>query len=112
MTLYMLQLDTPLGNENHSASLYLGYTKNLKTLVKRIDYHRKGQGATFTKRAVEKGINLKVVLVIDGDRSLERKIKNQKNHRRFLNKMLKEIYNDTTILNNLLKVLEVCNHVA
>lgn len=55
---YILELDRPLGNENHQARYYTGYTEHLEG---RIWYHESGLGAAFTRAAVERGIGFKVV---------------------------------------------------
>jgi hypothetical protein len=50
-----------------------------------LQHHRSGTGAAFTRAAAERGIEMTVVLTIPhGDRQLERKIKNQKNTKRFV----------------------------
>lgn len=84
---YILELSKPLGNERHSASLYVGWTSNL---AGRLYYHEGGQGAAFTRAAVERGITFKVVLFIPGaTRELERKIKRYKNTRQWMERYLK-----------------------
>jgi putative endonuclease len=79
---YILELDQPLGNAKHQASFYVGYTRNLEG---RLYYHERGQGAAFTRAAVERGIGFKVALFIPGaGREVERKIKASKNIRRWI----------------------------
>lgn len=77
MGVYILKLDRPLGNDNHRAQYYVGWTVNLPA---RLSFHRKGRGAAFTRAAVEQGIGFEVVVWIPGaTRELERSIKNYKN---------------------------------
>lgn len=86
MSVYFLEFDTPLGNLNNKraqAKFYIGWTDDVDA---RLAEHRAGRGAKITAAAVERGIGFKVVLVIDGDRSVERAIKNKKNTRKFLEK--------------------------
>lgn len=87
MAVYMLQFDTPLGNPNKkqaSASFYLGWCED-RRLGKRLREHFAGRGASITRAAVERGIDLKVVMVIEkATPELERRLKNQKNHERIL----------------------------
>lgn len=44
---YMLQFDTPLGNDKHRAHYYLGYCK-ARRLDERIAEHKSGYGARIT----------------------------------------------------------------
>ncbi len=55
---YLLMLESPLGNERHSAQFYLGSCANLK---KRFQQHLKGTGAAFTRAAVQRGIKFEIV---------------------------------------------------
>lgn len=76
---YILQLSRPLAGR---AQFYVGYTTNVQG---RLYYHRQGKGACFTREAVRQGIQLELVLWIPGGtRQLERRIKNQKNTGRFI----------------------------
>lgn len=86
--IYVLKLERPLGNAKHQAQYYVGYSKNKYTLGLRIEHHRKGCGSSFTRAAVKQGIGFDVVLIMEGDRSVERKIKNQKNTKRFVERQL------------------------
>lgn len=86
---YILQLERPLGNSRHKAQYYIGWC-NDDRLEARLWHHRNGRGAAFTRAAVERGINFDVVLTIPGaSRSDERRIKNQKNTRRFVERHLR-----------------------
>ncbi len=78
---YILELSSPLGNESHQAKYYIGWAKNFHA---RFAHHCKGTGSAFTRAAVEKGIVLTPVVLIEGDRSLERRLKNQKNAARIV----------------------------
>lgn len=85
---YILKLSKPLGNDNHRAQYYIGWTRNLDG---RLWYHEAGQGAAFTRAAVERGITFEVALFIPGaDRALERAIKRSKNTKRWLASYLKK----------------------
>ena len=81
---YLLRFSKPLGNDNHSAQFYLGYTS--KSLKQRLAEHRNGDGAAITRYAVKQGIELELVAYWrDATRQLERCLKNYKNHRCLLN---------------------------
>ena len=85
---YVLRLDQPLGSDKHKAQFYVGHTYNLE---RRLDHHRKGTGAAFTRAAAERGIDFHVVLVIPGaDRREERRIKNLNNTQRFVERYLRK----------------------
>jgi predicted GIY-YIG superfamily endonuclease len=74
---YLIHLSEPMAHSQH----YLGWTN--QELPKRLEQHKKGNGARFTQVAVERGIKLLLVRVWAGTRKLERKFKNRKNARRF-----------------------------
>lgn len=79
---YILRLSRPLGNGRHSASFYVGWTRNIEG---RLFYHKRGQGSNFTRAAIKRGIDFELVLFIPGaGRDVERQIKARKNTRRFL----------------------------
>jgi putative endonuclease len=87
---YILELARPLGNHRHQARFYVGWTKNEATLQQRLDHHRKGTGAAFTRAAVERGIDFQLVLTLpEATKTDERRIKNQKNTRRFVERHLR-----------------------
>lgn len=89
MAVYILEFETPLGNERHQARYYVGYVTDGK-LEGRLYYHRVGRGAAITKAAAERGIDFKVVYYEEGaTRADERRIKNYKNTRACLNAKLK-----------------------
>lgn len=86
---YILELARPLGNERHTARFYVGWCKEDR-LEARLAHHRAGTGAAFTRAAVERGIDFKVVLTIPGaDKREERRIKNQKSTSRFVERYLR-----------------------
>jgi predicted GIY-YIG superfamily endonuclease len=70
---YLLHFDPKL----HHASHYIGFAKS--SIEQRVLQHQQGQGAALTKAAVAAGIELKLVRSWEGDRALERRLKNQKN---------------------------------
>lgn len=70
---YLLHFDPKL----HHASHYIGFAKS--SIEERVLQHQQGQGAALTKAAVAAGIELKLVRFWEGDRALERRLKNQKN---------------------------------
>lgn len=69
---YLIHLSEPMSHSQH----YIGWTS--QTLPKRLEQHRKGQGAHFLKIASNRGIKLLLVRVWSGTRRLERKLKNGK----------------------------------
>lgn len=76
--IYILHLDTPL----HHARHYVGYSANKRTLNARIEHHRKGTAhCRFTEVLREKGIGFTLARVMEGDRTMERKIKRTKSVR-------------------------------
>ena len=83
MPVYIICLEKPLGSEKHKASHYIGYSPNTRTLYNRLKQHFNGRGSAFTRAAYEKGIKFKVTAIYSGDRITERKMKNQKNHKKF-----------------------------
>ncbi len=82
--LYLLHFDEPIGDPTRpkmSARHYLGWAKDGK-LIERLDRHAKGEGASITRWAVEHGIGWTVVLLRDGTRDDERRLKKNGNHHR------------------------------
>lgn len=89
---YLIRLDKPLGNAKHSAQYYLGSCANLK---KRFEQHLNGNGAAFTRAAIQKGIPFEIVYVWRTKtkreaRQLEIKLKRQKNNRLVLARQLRK----------------------
>lgn len=84
--IYILKFDKPIGTERHSAQYYIGYCRD-ECLASRLKHHRKGTGAALTRAAIQRGIGWQVVATLDGDRTLERRLKNCKNTPRILRKL-------------------------
>jgi predicted GIY-YIG superfamily endonuclease len=71
---YLLHFERPI-SPDHRCQHYLGFTTDLQ---RRIAEHRTGQAARLTEVAAERGIAFVVAKVWpDGDRRLERKLKNR-----------------------------------
>lgn len=85
---YILKFHSPLGNQRHQANYYVGYCDD-GTLERRLMEHRRGRGAAITQAARLRGIGFDVVLTMPGDRTTERRIKNQHNHGRFVERQLR-----------------------
>lgn len=83
---YILQFVTPLGNHRHQARYYIGHCRPDR-LARRLQEHRSGQGAAITRAAAERGIAIKLVATLPGDRTTERYLKNQKNTPRLIRQM-------------------------
>ena len=78
MAVYILQFSDTLGNLSNKrgqANFYVGYAENVQA---RLEEHRAQRGASITAAAVQQGLSLSVVAVFEGDRTLERRIKNLK----------------------------------
>lgn len=73
-TIYLLHFSKPFKHAQH----YLGWSKSLK---KRVEHHRNGTGNPLVRAAVKAGVEVTVIRTWQGDRHLERKLKNQKNAR-------------------------------
>ena len=73
MTVYLLHFSGPIAPGRHTAQHYLGFTDDLE---RRIEEHRTGAGARLCEVAKERGLTFAVVRTWDGDRQLERKLKN------------------------------------
>ena len=69
---YLLHFDTPYKHARH----YLGSTDNLDV---RLKAHRNGTGARLVEVVVGAGITFTLARVWEGDRILERRLKNQHN---------------------------------
>jgi hypothetical protein len=72
--IYLLHFSKPISSL-HTCQHYLGYTENLE---ERIAQHQAGCGARLTQVAKERGITFTVVRTWQGDRKLERRLKNRK----------------------------------
>lgn len=81
---YILRFSHPLGNENHQAQHYIGWTLDIE---ERLEEHRAGRGAKITAAAVERGFRLELVAILSGTRADERKLKARKSHRRIIERL-------------------------
>lgn len=80
MPVYLLHFSKPYKHCRH----YLGLTKDMNELRRRIRDHRSGNGTGLTRAAVENGITLILAQVWpDGDREFEVKMKKQLGASRF-----------------------------
>ncbi|APU89067.1 endonuclease-like protein [Virus Rctr85] len=80
-TVYILRFARPVSGR---AKFYIGWTRNLEG---RLYYHRKGQGASLTRAAVQQGIDFDVIYSCSGTRALERSLKQKKNTPRLVKKL-------------------------
>lgn len=88
--IYIIKFSKPLGNPENprgQAKYYLGYCEDHR-LNERLDEHKVGLGSSITRWAVNHGISLNLVAVLDGDRTEERRLKNQKNTPRIVKKYM------------------------
>ena len=75
MTVYLLHFQT----KYHHAGHYLGSTNSLK---KRLAEHKSGHGARLMAVVSDAGIGFELARTWDGGRTLEKKLKQQKNGKR------------------------------
>lgn len=78
-TVYLIHFHRPIGNASNvrgQALHYMGWAWNLED---RLERHRVGRGSHLMRAVMQQGIGWDVVRTWNGDRSLERKLKNQKN---------------------------------
>ena len=71
-TIYLLHFARPYKHARH----YLGFAENLE---QRLAQHRAGRGARLVQVVLGAGIGFEVARTWDGDRRLERRLKNQRN---------------------------------
>lgn len=71
---YLLHFASPI-SESHTAQHYLGFAENLPA---RIAAHRHGTGSRFCQVAKEREIEFEVARIWEGDRHLERSLKEKK----------------------------------
>jgi len=76
---YLLHFEQPICPTRPSQH-YVGWTKDLD---ERLYQHKKGRGAKFCGAARERGIKFVLAESWVADKSFERTIKRQKNHKRF-----------------------------
>lgn len=75
---YLIHFFAPLAHAKH----YLGYTSK-KKMADRIARHKSGTGAAILRELKRRGIEWEVVRTWpDGDRTFERRLKNQKNSKK------------------------------
>jgi len=78
MAVYLLHFDQKVADH---AQHYVGYAEDVSA---RVAEHRAGNGARLTQVCVERGIEFRVVRTWpDGDRALERRIKNTHHRERY-----------------------------
>lgn len=70
-TVYLLHFSRPYQHARH----YIGYTENLND---RLIMHRAGNGARIIEIIIRAGIDFELVRTWEGDRKLERRLKNCK----------------------------------
>jgi predicted GIY-YIG superfamily endonuclease len=78
-TVYLIHFETPLGdlsNPRGQAQHYLGYTDDLEA---RLERHREGNGSAIMAAVSEAGIGWRCVRTWEGDRTLERRLKDRHN---------------------------------
>lgn len=72
---YLIHFQKPI-SDSHTCQHYLGYAKDIEA---RLQDHLSGHGARLCQVAIERGIEFEIVRTWEGDRKLERQLKNQKN---------------------------------
>jgi hypothetical protein len=81
--LYVIHLDSPMRQtDTKSARHYIGFVDGSGRLVERMALHRSGRGSRFLNAANEYGIRWRLVAVYRGERTDERRLKNQNNSAR------------------------------
>lgn len=74
-TVYLLHFERPFGHARH----YLGWASNLDG---RLYHHQHGSGANLLKHVRRAGITWVLARTWEGDRHLERRLKNRGGHAR------------------------------
>ena len=70
---YLLHFDRPYRHARH----YTGWTRDEKSLARRVEHHRRGTGARLMEVVAAAGIGFTVARTWDdGDRNKERRLKN------------------------------------
>lgn len=69
-TVYLLHFDAPFGHARH----YLGWASNLDA---RLEHHERGTGANLLRHVRAAGIGWSLARTWQGDRHLERRLKNR-----------------------------------
>jgi hypothetical protein len=77
-TVYLLCFQDATGHKarHKHAGHYLGYAENL---ARRMKMHRAGRGSRLVAVIIGQGLGFSVARTWDGNRTLERRLKNQKN---------------------------------
>lgn len=73
---YLIHFARPI-SDRHTCQHYIGWTP--RSADERLADHRSGNGARLTQVANERGIPYEIVRTWDGDRTLERRLKNWHN---------------------------------
>lgn len=84
---YILRFHTPIGNPDRrhgTAQYYVGWAAGPKQLKRRLREHRQGRGAKITQAAKKQKIGFELVVCWSGSRHEERRVKNYKNTRLFI----------------------------
>jgi putative endonuclease len=94
--IYILEFEKPLGNAKHQARYYIGYCADGR-LHERLKEHLAGTAAAITRACVERNIGFMVVATMPGNRSVERRLKREKNTRRIVERIQRQeaIANET-----------------
>lgn len=80
---YLLKFRQPVGSGKKFVRYYMGYCEDHR-IEERLAEHRAGQGARLTQVASERGIDFDLVRTWAGaSRKDERRMKNQRNHKKF-----------------------------
>ena len=78
-TVYLIHFDRPIGdldNPRGQARHYLGWTTNLEA---RLHEHKTGNGSAIMAAVALAGVGWELARTWDGDRKLERRLKNRHN---------------------------------
>lgn len=84
MAVYILHFESKYFHAKH----YTGWTKgnSLQAVKKRFEKHKTGNGSKLMRSVFAKGTDVKIATVfINGDRTLERKIKKRTNAKKYCN---------------------------
>lgn len=82
MAVYILHFEKKFYHTQH----YIGWTKgnSIEAVQKRLKTHLSGKGSKIVRSVVASGIKIEVATIfINGDRKLERKLKDKKNAKQF-----------------------------
>jgi predicted GIY-YIG superfamily endonuclease len=87
---YILEFSQPVGGR---ARYYIGWAQDEYTFAQRLKYHKKGRGARLTAAAVTQGITFRpVVIVPEGTRADERRLKSWKKTAQVVRSLLNKGY--------------------